>query len=144
MPRGQGRSGGGTGVSVQIDGLSDFLRDLKKFQPAVSKQFRIRLRKAVKIVADDAKRRAPRKSGKLVKGIAPSVTNTGARLLSKAKHARIHEFGGRHPVFGNRKNWVFQPARPHIFPAVEAGREAVSTEALAALDDAIAEIGFQE
>lgn len=143
MPRGQGRAGGGTGVSVEIDGLSEFLRDLKKFEPAVSKAFRTRLRKAVKVVADDAKRRAPRKSGKLVKGIAPSVTNTGARLLSKAPHARIHEFGGRHPVFGNRNNWVFQPARPHIFPAVEAGREAVNKEALAALDDAIKEIGFR-
>ncbi|MGH3834192.1 MAG: HK97 gp10 family phage protein [Pseudonocardiaceae bacterium] len=129
---------------MQIDGLSEFLRDLKRFEPAVSKQFRTRLRKAVEVVAKDAQRRAPKKSGKLAKGIGPSVTNTGARLLSKAPHARIQEFGGRHPVFGNRENWVFQPARPHIFPAVDAGREEVNTEALAALDDAIKGIGFRK
>lgn len=143
MPRGQGRSGGGAGVSVQIDGLSDFLRDLKRFEPEVSKQFRGRLRKIVDEVAKDAQRRAPKKSGKLAKGIRPSVTNTGARLLSKADHARIWEFGGRHPVF-DRENFVYQPPQPHIFPAVEANREKVNTEALAALDDAIRQIGFTE
>lgn len=142
MPRGQGRGSGG-GVSVRIDGLDDFLRDLRKFEPAVSKEFRTRLREAVAVIARDARRRAPRKSGALARKIVPSVTGKGAALLSKARHARIHEFGGRHPVFGNRENWVFQPARPHIFPAVEAGREEVNREALAALDDAIAEIGFR-
>jgi phage gpG-like protein len=119
------------------------MRDLKKFEPSVSKQFRFRIRKVVKTVADDAKGRAPRLSGKLAKGISPSVTNTGARLVSKAPHARIHEFGGRHPVFGHTDRWVYQPARPHIFPAVRAGREEVNREALAALDDAIEEIGFK-
>lgn len=142
MPRGQGRSGGGTGASVQIDGLSEFLRDLKKLEPEVSKGFRTRLRKAVKVVADDARRRAPKKSGKLAKGIVPSVTNTGVVLRSKAPHARMHEFGGRHRVFG-RDVWVFQPAQPHVFPAVKDGRAEVDKEALAALDDAIKEIGFR-
>lgn len=142
MPRGQGR-GGGDGVSVQIDGLNDFLRDLRKFEPAVSKEFRTRVKNAVAVIAKDAQRRAPRKSGGLAKKIVPSVTNKGAALLSKAKHARIHEFGGRHPVFGHRTNFVFQPARPHIFPAVEAGREEVQRESLAALDDAVKQIGFR-
>lgn len=142
MPRGQGRAGGGEGVSVEIEGLTEFLRDLKKFEPAVSKQFRTRVRKAVEVIAKDAQRRAPHRSGKLRKGIRPSVTNKGAKLVSKARHARIHEFGGRHPVFG-RKTFVFQPARPHIFPAVEAGREEIGKESLAALDDAIRQIGFK-
>jgi HK97 gp10 family phage protein len=143
MPRGAGRAGGGTGASIEIEGLAQFMRDLKKFEPEVSKQFRFRVRKVVKTVADDARSRAPKDSGKLSKGIVPSVTNTGARLISKAPHARIHEFGGRHPVFGHMDRWVFQPARPHIFPAVAAGREEVNKEALAALDDAIEEIGFR-
>jgi HK97 gp10 family phage protein len=139
MPRGMGRSGGDTGI--EIIGLAQLMRDLKKFEPAVNKEFRTRVRKAVKVVAEDAKRRAPKASGKLARGIKPSVTNTGAVLRSTAKHARIHEFGGRHPVFG-RDTWVFQPARPHIFPAVTQGRAAVDKEALAALDDAAQQIGF--
>ena len=139
MPQGFGGSSS-SGVKIEIEGLQEFLRDLKKFEPAVSKEFRGRLKTVVAEVAKDAQRRAPKKSGKLAKGIRPSVTNKGANLLSKAPHAKILEFGGRHPVFGHRDRWVFQPARPHIFPAVRAGTEKVHAEALAALDDALKEI----
>ena len=143
MPRGAGRSGGGSGVAVEIEGLTEFLRDLKKFEPVVSKEFRTRVRKAVAVIAADARRRAPKRSGKLAKGIKPSITNKGVALVSRAPHARIFEFGGRHPIFGNRERWVFQPARPHVFPAVNAGREEINKEALAALDDAASQIGFK-
>lgn len=142
MPSGQ-RDSGSSGIAVEIEGLAEFMRDLRKFEPAVSKQFRARIKKVVDVVAKDAQRRAPRKTGKLARGIKPSVTNKGARLISKADHARIFEFGGRHPVYGNKNNWVFQPAKPHIFPAVEANKALVHKEALAGLDDAIREIGFR-
>jgi|SRR3954471_20639169 hypothetical protein len=141
MPKGAGRVGG-AGVEVDIQGLNEFLRDLRKFEPEVSKGFRRRIKGVVEKVAVDARRRAPKKTGKLSKGIRPSVTNKGASLLSKAPHAKIFEFGGRHPVFGNRNNWVFQPAKPHIFPAVRANEQFLKSEMLAALDDAISEIGF--
>lgn len=142
MPRGSARGDGG-GVKVEIDGLRELMRDLKRLDPAVSKALRVRLRNAVKQITADAQRRAPRKSGKLARQIKPSVTNKGAALVSRAAHGRIHEFGGRHPVHGHRDRWVFQPARPHIFPAVRAGREEVKQESLAALDDAMREVGFK-
>jgi phage gpG-like protein len=142
VPRGAARGTGG-GVKVEIDGLRDFMRDLKKLDPALNKTFRTRLRNAVKEITADAARRAPRKSGKLARGIKPSVTNKGAALASRAPHARIHEFGGRHPVFGHKDRWVFQPAQPHIFPAVRAGQEEIRKESLAALDDAMREVGFR-
>lgn len=129
--------------SLTVEGLVTFQRDLKKFEPAVAKALRARLKKAVDDVAQDARRRAPRRSGRLVKGIKASVTNKGAALVSKSPHARISEFGGRHPVYGNRDVWVAHPARPHIYPAVRAGRATVNREALAALDTAIKESGFQ-
>lgn len=142
MPRGSARGAGG-GIKVEIDGLREIMRDLKRLDPAVNKALRGRLRNAVKKVIDDAQRRAPKKSGKLARMIKPSVTNKGAALASKAPHARIHEFGGRHMVFGHKDRWVFQPAQPHIFPAARAGREEVRQESLAALDDAMREVGFK-
>jgi phage gpG-like protein len=142
VPKGANRAGAGTGISVEIEGLNEFLRDLKKFEPAVSKGFRRRIKGVVEKVAQDARSRAPKRSGKLAKMIRPSVTNKGASLLSKAPHAKLFEFGGRHPVYGHRDRWVFQPARPHIFPAVRANEGFVNSEMLAALDDAISEIGF--
>lgn len=141
MPQGANRASGG-GIKVEIEGINEFLRDLKKFEPEVSKGFRRRIKTVVEKVAKDARSRAPKRSGKLAKMIRPSVTNKGATLQSKAPHAKIMEFGGRHPVYGNRNNWVFQPARPHIFPAVRENEQFVKSEMLAALDDAISEIGF--
>lgn len=147
MPGSRYRPGRGVGTGplnagIRIDGFAELLRDLKRYEPEVNKSFRKRLKNAVDKVAKDAARRAPRKSGGLAKKIRPSVTGKGVAVISKAEHARITEFGGRHPVFGNRENWVFQPARPHVFPAVEAGRKEVETEALAALDEAARTIGF--
>jgi len=143
MPAGADRASGGSGVSLEIQGLGQFLKELKQLDPALAKSWRTRVRKVVDDVAKDARRRAPKKRGTLQKGIRPSVTQKGASLLSKAPHARIFEFGGRHPVYGNRNNWVNQPAKPHIFPAVNAGRPNVEKEALAAFDDAASEIGFK-
>jgi HK97 gp10 family phage protein len=140
VPKGA-RSGAG-GLSVDIKGLDVFLRDLKKFEPEVSKDFRKRLRSIIDKVAKDAQRRAPKKTGKLSRGIKPSVTNKGAKVVSKAPHAKLFEFGGRHPVYGNKNNWVFQPAKPYLFPAARENQELVNTEALAALDHAIGQIGF--
>jgi hypothetical protein len=142
VPKGANRGAGGSGIKVEIEGLNEFLRDLRKFEPAVSKGFRRRIKGVVEQVAVDARKRAPKKSGKLAKGIRPSVTNKGASLLSKAPHAKLFEFGGRHPVFGHRDRWVFQPAKPHIFPAVRENEQFVNSEMLAALDDAVSEIGF--
>lgn len=142
MPSGAGRGDGG-GVKVEIAGLREFMRDLKKLDPVVNKRFRARLRNAVKEITADAARRAPRQSGKLARLIKPSVTNKGAALASKAPHARIHEFGGRHPVFGHRDRWVFQKAQPHVFPAVRAGQEEIRRESLAALDDAMREVDLR-
>jgi HK97 gp10 family phage protein len=141
MPKGAARDGG-SGLTVRVDGLTELLRDLKKLEPEVSKELRDRLKEIVNVVASDARQKAPYKTGKLAKKIVPSVTNKGAAVLSKAEHARIMEFGGRHPVFGNRNTWVFQPARPHVFPAVEAHRADVDRQGQEALDNALRKIGF--
>lgn len=66
----------------------------------------------------------------------PSFRARGASVsievdAKRAPHARPIEHGGeggtfRHPVYGNRNNWVDQQARPSFYPAV--GR-SVATEA---------------
>lgn len=128
---------------IRVTGLKDILRDLRKLDPALYKELRVRLKKAVKVIADDAKKKAPHRTGGLAKGIVPSVTQKGAKLVSKAPHGRVIEFGARHPVFGNRNNWVFQPAGAHVFPAVKAGQGDIAREAVAALEDSIREAGLR-
>lgn len=136
-----GRESGG---KITVEGLKDFTRDLRKFSPELGKQLRRELRAAVKLVTDEARRLAPKKTGKLSKGIRPRVSSGGdAALESKDPAARIVEWGGRHPLFGNTDKWVFQPAQPHIFPAIKAKRDDFEKAALDAIEHAAREAGFK-
>lgn len=64
-----------------------------------------------------------------------------------APHARPYEFGSqgsrnvnRHPVFGNRQNWVDQPTRPFFMPAIRDSRDDVVREVQAAITDVLGRI----
>jgi phage gpG-like protein len=132
----------GLGGDVQIDGFRELQRDLKRYAPAVMKSFRAELRGVLKTVAADAKRRAPRRSGNLARKIGTSVTAKAARIQSRARYGHIIENGGRHPVYGNRGNWVDQPARPYLRPAARAHRTDVERAGLDAIEKARREVGL--
>ena len=121
---------------VDVDGLKAFRRDLKKYAPAVDKALRKRWREAMKPVIADARAHSPRKSGALARGIRPKITQSEISIVSTAPYARLFEFGGRHPVFGKKSTWVFQPKRPALFNAVEKHREDLMGQAELALKDA--------
>lgn len=127
---------------IQIEGLRDFQRDLKRFEPVVAKSLMSELRTIVRAVAGEAALHAPRRTGKLARGIKASVTQRDVSVVSTVPYAWIIERGGRHPVFGHSDRWVFQPARPHVFPAVERRKSDVEKAALDALDNAIRQVGF--
>ncbi len=134
----------GRPISADMPEMRKFFRQLKGISPDLAKAARRQFRAEAKKVSDDARRRAPRKTGKLARGISPRVSSSGAAsIVAKAPHSRMHEFGGRHPVFGNRNVWVYQAARPYVLPAVEAGRESFFKAADAALAEAVRKAGFQ-
>ncbi len=145
-PRARGSAAGGSpgkgGVDVRVEGLANLLSDLTRLKPAVEQAWSRHSKSAAEKAATDARRRAPRLTGKLAQGIKVVNTPKGAELRSTAPHAGIHEFGGSHPVFG-RDVQVFQPARPHVIPAVEAAGVSFDAAASKAVDDASREIGFK-
>jgi hypothetical protein len=65
-----------------------------------------------------------------------SKTRAGVTIVTSAKrapHARPYEHDGvpgtfRHPVYGNRKNWVAQTARPFFYQAVSEKASTVEEE----------------
>jgi HK97 gp10 family phage protein len=124
------------GISADIPELKSFLKDLRKIEPETAKAVRRNLRRLAKKVSDDARRRAAKRTRRLERSISPSVTSRGASIVVKAPHARMNEFGGRHPVFGNEDVWVNQKPMPFLFPAVAAGKEQFFKEADAALIEA--------
>lgn len=133
----------GEGFSVQVTGIQELRAAMKRISPEARKAFDRRLREVARQVRDDARQRAPRLSGELASSIGYGVqTRRGVFVRATARHAGLFEFGGRHPVFGNRDVWVDQPARPFLRPAVEAHRDAAVQAVEEALFDAIKEAGF--
>lgn len=66
----------------------------------------------------------------------------------KAEHGRVLENLGkpgtiRHPVYGNRRVWVRQAARPYLFPAAKAAMEQMDADIAAAVDLAARKHGFR-
>lgn len=121
---------------VEVTGLSDLLRALKRYDADSRKELVVELRKMAKVVAADAKDRAAW-SRRIPQSIATSVTAKGASIKIKrgvAPHGAVLEGGKRnaatfrHPVFGNRDVWVTQKARPFLRPAVESHRERLVAE----------------
>ena len=67
---------------------------------------------------------------------------------ANAPHARPYEGMGqggqfRHPVYGNRENWVAQATRPYAFPAVRATADKILPAIGDAYEAAARECGFR-
>ena len=128
-------------TSSQKD-LARFMRDLRKVAPEVAKETRKRFKKAATPVLNDARKRQPKKTGELRRKTKIRIARGRVEIRSSARHARISEFGGRHPLWG-RDQWVQQDPVPAIFPAADAGRPKFIQEARAAVDLGAKEAGFK-
>lgn len=139
----RGSSSGPFGVDpTSSKELAKFTRDLRKFAPEVAKETRKRFKSAASPVLSDIHKRQPKNSGELRHKTKISVARGSTAIRSSARHARISEFGGRHPLWG-RDQWVTQPAAPAIFPAVDAGRSKFIEAAKKAVDQGAKEAGFK-
>jgi hypothetical protein len=129
-------------------------RDMRNLTPETRKAVRPKLRQAGQLVANDAKQRASW-SSRIPSSIRVRTSfrenRENVKVLagdSNSPHARPYEGLGvrgatfRHPVYGNRDNWVSQETRPFLFPAAEANQVAAADLISSALTDAAIAIGF--
>jgi hypothetical protein len=134
-------------VTIDTSSFAKFARDLKRAEPRLAKSLRTNMKAAGEIVAEDARQRAGF-SSRIPQNIKVGVAGSRIRVYvsaKKAPEARPLEHGGRegsfrHPVFGNRENWVPQPARPFLRPALRAKSALVVIAAKKAVDDALREV----
>jgi hypothetical protein len=115
----------------------------------VPAEVRIALRPAVleagNLIADAAKANASW-SGRIPGAISvtSNLTSSGGAVIrvdsTTAPHARPYEGRSgspfRHPVFGNRDNWVSQATRPFLKPA----RDSEGDKARALIGEAVTEV----
>jgi hypothetical protein len=122
-------------MAVNRGELEDLIRDLGAIPPAVQKTMRPAVLEAGRPVLEQMKANAswstriPGATSMTASSASPGVT---FRVNStKAPHARPIEHDGqagtfRHPVYGNRKVWVSQVARPFFYRAVTEQADQVA------------------
>lgn len=108
-------------ASLQVSGLREIQRAVRDADPAVKRAVRDTLKEAAAIVAEEGRRRAPVRSGRLAGSIRPGATSTvgyvQAGTGARVPYAGVIEFGWR------RHNIA---PHPYLFPAADAKADAVS------------------
>lgn len=134
-------------IAIDTSSFPKFARDLKRAEPVLAKRLRTNLKAAGALVAEDYRLRAGA-SSRRGRAVKVGVAGNKIRVYVPAKNApeaKALENGGRggqfrHPVFGNRENWVKQDARPDLHAAARARSPLVLIAAKKAVDDALREV----
>lgn len=112
---------------VEVDGLAQLRRDLKRIDKALPRQLTKALRETAKPVLADAKALVPVRTGALRRSLRIGTRRgTTVVIRSKEPGAGIVHYGGRHPLFGNRDRWFEQ--KPSLFIAKAAAKNAARVE----------------
>lgn len=138
-------------VDSTSDDIRKLINDLRKIGDGVGRELGKEFKKAAGPVAAQAKANASwstRIPGAITTGVSQSRRFPGAQIKvskNKAPHARLYEFrkSFRHPVFGNRENWVSQATRPFIRPAIRAKGDGFVKACDRAVDTAARANGFR-
>lgn len=155
-------AGGDQGFQIVIDPTEWYRlkRDLDKFDPALARALRRRIRNAGQVAADSVKKKLGEEGSgpgrqALIDATRVSVsfgkTAAGARIVTSANRLPAEHKGlllvynktqFRHPLFGDRDHWYSQQGHPYFRKGIYAvmNREVVN-EIRAALDEAVVAIG---
>lgn len=135
--------------------VARFARQLGAMPATMLKRIQIEMQGVGEDVAADAKSNASwstRIPG-TIKAKASTPRGQSVRVQIKAggpeaPHARPFEgIAGnstfRHPVFGNRDNWVSQATRPFLMPAMNKNRDTLRKAIVTAVEDAASTAGWK-
>jgi hypothetical protein len=115
------------GIEPQVDvqGIREFRRDLKRLQPDIDRELRGDIREAGGKVLPVARAFAPTLTGELARSIRLSVTQRGVSIYSTLPQAPVLHWGGE----------ISPRGVPITFPRTEFISEAVERQADELLDD---------
>lgn len=124
-----------SGSGLEITGLRETIRDLEKYGAEVS-DLKDAFRRIGTIVVDEAKRRAPKKSGALANSIRPS--NTKNKSVVRVGSARILYAGPIHFGWPSRNI----EANEFLYSAAEDTRDEVIAALQKELDQLARKLGL--
>jgi hypothetical protein len=129
---------------ITIEGLSQFIRDVKALDAEIPKMTRKASNAAVEIVLGVARSRVPKRSGRAAASLKAKSTQTAARVAAGGSRAPYYpwlDFGGR---VGPRKS-VRRPFigdGRYIYPALAEKRDEFQEAMVAALVEAAESAGL--
>ncbi|WP_217923778.1 HK97 gp10 family phage protein [Miltoncostaea oceani] len=121
-------------TAISIEGLAAFRRDLKRIDPALLQGVRVALKEAAELVAGEARRRAPVRSGRTRTSIRSFTSGNRAGVRANARRVSARYPGG-YP-YPRRLEFENGGRRAFIGPALEAKRRDVVER----LDDALGDV----
>ncbi len=133
-------------AQIVVTGYRELMRGMRALPAETRKEIRAEFKIVGEQVATAAKRNAANKRPpSIVPSITTSVTQKAVAVVARrriAPAAGIFEYGGRHPVFGNRAVWAPQEARPYLRPAVAVSLPLLVPQFDAAMKRAISKAGL--
>jgi hypothetical protein len=123
---------------IHVVGLRDFQAALKAMDGESQKQLRVVLNRAAEMVADDARRKVPTRTGAARKSVRVQSSQREAKVVAGSKKVAYYgwlDFGGKvGRSNSNVRRWV--PRGRYLYPAYDANRD----EILKALGDGLADL----
>lgn len=143
----------GVPLHVNVDGLRELRRDLKKAEQVDDlRELRLGLKKAAGVVAAEAKERIPVRSGRARGSVRASTGGSRAYVLGGKKTVPYYgwlDFGSRSPRSGRARSvgpWKGSGDGPSggrfIYPALDAKADEVARIVEEAVTDALNKLGL--
>jgi HK97 gp10 family phage protein len=114
-------------AGIQVNGLRELRRELKRVSADLPKELAQANHDAAEIVAAEARRRVPVRSGKLrgsVRSLRGQARGVVAAGRASVPYAGVTEFGGRIRRFHSSSKTRI-PAQPYLYPALADKRDEV-------------------
>ena len=133
----------GQGGNFQVVGLAETIAMLRRSGHQAAVGLRKGILAGAEGVRDDARagvrswttRSGYRRTGETERSVRVGLNQRGVYVvMGGIRHrrrpggfvmGRLHEVGGRHPLFGDRTRWYPQPVRPTLRPAARRGAPRV-------------------
>lgn len=130
---------------ITIDGLTQFVRNLKKINADLPKMLRVGFNNAAQIIVDYAKPKVPVKSGRAARSIKARSTSSSVRVSEggkNAEHMPWLDFGGK---VGRHKSVVrpFYREGRFLYAGLNAEYEKIHTAIEDALLDTVRAAGIE-
>jgi len=133
------------GVAVRVEGAASLAKALRTAEPALIKELTRINRRVSKLVADDARTKAPRRSGALQKSIKAGATKVSGYVTAGDRgvpYAGPIHFGWAHrPQPGRRIYGGPIEPNPFLWDALDARRREVEQAYLRQVNELVLGVG---